>query len=293
VAILRLPLVAFAFVVERLRRLPVGGFVLRNSALVATALFALAFIALTVWGLTRAPQRISLAELAAGGLSPMQSWIIISGDLQPAPTNSPGLRYRLTDPAAPGASVIVQSTAELATGWTTISGMYVGTREPLQAGFNWIGQMRAEPELAPEQAPPWVALGLAVAGLLVGVSARFSYPMFFAERPHPVAPRSTTLDVGVRGEIAGAAGQLVGGLLRLRPDEPVELAMPGVAQEPLRIYAAHTSISPGELRDLSGAEPVLRVRRAAGDLDIVFASADERDAVFAVLAAERRGRASS
>ena len=289
-AILRFPVVAFGFVVDRLRRLPGARTLGRHASLIAVGLLLAALVAFIVWGIERAPQRISLAELAAGALSPMQSWIIVSGQLSgPEPSHTSDFRYRLTDPAAPNATMIVTSSSELTLGWTTLSGTYVGTREGVPPGFRWIGQMQADRVLAQEQPPPWIALILAAAGLLVGVGGRFSYPTFFSETPDRSAPSAATLAVNVSGGTASRE-QLVPGTLRLQPGEPVILRLQGADEQRLRLHSAYTSVEVGELRGLSRSEPAIRVRQPTGDLDITFASRGDRDAAFAALAADARTR---
>jgi hypothetical protein len=284
--LLRFPLVAFGFVVERLRRLPGGHAVGQHAPAIAAGLLAASFVAFVMWGAERSPQRITLAQLEAGQLSSMQSWIIISGELSQAPSQTADFRYWLVDPAAPNASMIVVSEFELPVGWTTLSGTYVGTRETAPAGYRWIGYMRAEPVLAPEQPSPWIAILLAAAGLLVGFAGRFSYPTFFDEKPRSAAPRTATLRVGIRGATEAPAGCVVPGTLRLHPGAWVMLQLQGAAEQPLRLHSAHTSVDVGELRRLLGSDPALRVKQAKGDIDIIFASPDERDAAFAALTAD-------
>jgi len=286
VRVLRLPLVAVGFVVDQLRRLPGSRFVGRYSFQIALVLTFGAAAALLVWGLERAPQRFTLAQLAAGELSPMQSWIIVTGELTPATSQTGEFRYWLTDPAAPNASMIVVSSFELPVGWTTLSGTYDGTREVVPAGLRWIGHMRAEPVLAQEQPPPWAAILLGLAGLSVGFAGRVSYPTFFDEKPGRVLPRSATLTVGIRGANETHVGRVVPGTLRLHPGARVMLQTQGTGEQALRLHSAHTSVDTGELRWLSGSQPALRVKQAKGDLDIIFASRDERDAALAALTAD-------
>jgi len=285
---LRTPIVAFAYVVDRLRRVPVAAQLLAHTTAVAAGLIATAVLAFVLWGSEVVPQRVSLADLVEAKLSHMQTWIIISGDLRTAVSNGPTYRYNLTDPAAPNARMNVFSTVELPEGQTTVSGNYVGGIEQGRLGFPWVGTMRADPVLAREQPPPWIALILGATGLVVGVSSRFSYPMFFDETPRGAAPRRATLPVGVRRQAASWTDQAIPATLRLDPGAPVELHVSDADEQPLRIYSAFTSAGPGELRGLSRTEAVMRVRQPTGDLDIIFASRDDRDAAFAALAAERR-----
>lgn len=285
-AILRLLIVAFSFIVEQLKRLAAAAHVGRHPSLATAGLMLAAFVALFVWGSERSAQRISLVELSNGGLAPMQSWIIVSGELRAEESQGPGFRYLLTDPGAPNAKMSVNSPVELPLGQTTISGTFLGPREPMPPGQIWDGQIRADAIVAQEQAPPWLALVLAAAGLLVVVGGRISYPMFFHDRPQATVPRTKTLRVGVRRRAAPAT--LIPGTLRLDPGGPLELSVSDTNGPPLRIYAGLISVAFGELRGLTTSEPVLRVHLAAGDLDVIFASLDDRAAAFAAMFAQRQ-----
>lgn len=289
--LLRYAIVAFAFVVERLRRLP-GMQALRGNELrLSAALLLGAFVAFVVWGLERTPQPVTLADLRAGRLPARSSWIIISGEMVAEAPRASGLVYRLTDGTAANSWMLVHSDAALPVGRTTVSGIYFGQRDLVPEGYAFIGQMQADPVTAPQQPPPWPALALAAAGLVLAAAARASYPTFFAETPGRAGPgattglRATTVRVDVQSGTGTTAAHVVPGTVRLEPGAPVELAFPGV-DEPLPIYRAYTSIEVGELRRLTTSEPVLRVRRPVGDVDIIFSSREHRDATFA-LAAQR------
>ena len=295
---LRLPIVAFAFVVDRLRRTPVIGQVDRHATLVASLLFLAAFLALVAWFSTRSPQRVSMADLVAGNVSALQSWIIVSGDLQPAGTVSAnGLRYNLTDPTVPDATLTVNSNVPLATGSTTVSGTLVGGRSPQQTGFAWLGQMRADPILAGEPSPPWLAGSLAGLATLVILGSRTPYPVFFGRGPNLqatfTAPAPRSLNVRVRTDREVSDGQVVSGVLRLNSVGPVELRTPDFGNQQLRLHSARTSLEVGELRSLKGSQPALVVRPSTGELTISFADADERDAVVCALVADAEGIAAT
>jgi hypothetical protein len=289
VSIIRTPIVAIAFVVEKLRQLPGVRAFGRHRVAIVTALLVLAAIAFIVWGLERAPQRLTLAQLANGELSPMQSWIIVSGELRNESSQPPRYLYRLTDPQAPNASMIVEATFELAPGWQTISGQYTGTRFGVPPGFNWVGYMEAEPIMAQEQPPPWIAMGLFGFALLIVVASRTTYPTFFRESPGRNERAASTLPVRVH-ESWPAPGEAVSGTLLFPPDGPVQLrSRDGEAVE-LRLHSPHTSADVGELRSLNSSEPALLLRRSTGELMLGFASRADRDASFtAVVADARRG----
>lgn len=283
--ILRLPLVAFAFVVEQLRRVPGARQIERHVTLVVSVLAVAALLALAVWGAQRSPQRISMGELVAGDLSRMQTWIIVSGELRAEPVSTAGYRYNLTDPTVPDARMIVVSQVEIAIGQTTVSGTLMGGSSRPQEGFGWIGQLRADSVLAHEPDPPWITIGLAAAAVFIGVGVRTSYPMFFRQSPTTKAPEKKTLQVGVRREWRPSPDEVVPGVLALQPGAPVELRT-GAETQQLRLHSAHSSFEVGVLSRLRASQPALVVRPSSGDLVVTFRSFDDRDAAFAALVAD-------
>jgi hypothetical protein len=285
VSILRTAVVAIAFVIEKLRHLP-GLVVLgRFRVQIVTALLLLAAGAFVLWGLERAPQRLSLAQLANGELSQNQSWIIVNGDLRLESTNPPRRLYRLTDPQAPNASLIVVARFDLPAGWQTLSGQYTGTRERAIPGFNWVGYMEAEPVLAREQPPPWIAMGLFGLAVLVIGGSRTTYPTFFRERPGRVQRPDATLPVRIH-ESWPSPGGVEAGTLLFAPDGHVQLRVPDGQVADIRLHSAHTSAEVGELRTLDASEPALLLQRSTGELMLGFASRADRDATFGAFIAD-------
>jgi hypothetical protein len=282
------PLVALGFVIERVNQLPLIGRLTRHKARIAIVVLLVALISFVVWGSERAPQRLTLADLAAGALAPSQSWIIVSGELREEPLNV-GYRYRLTDPAAPNARMVVFSDVELPTGPATISGTYIGNREGAPPGFNWAGAMRADPVLAPDQSPPWLAIILVASALLVGLAGRIGYPLFVVERPRSKSYSPASLRVTIRRMTSTSGGEFAPATLRIEPGEPAMLRSTDAAAVPVRLHSALAGVEVGKLIRLSGSEPALRVRQASGDLELRFASPNERDAAFAALVADVEG----
>jgi hypothetical protein len=284
--IVRFPIVAFAYVVDRLRHVPGGRLIERHVALVVTAAMLAAGLTFVAWGAEKSPQRIDLPSLANGQLSFMQSWIIISGQLGNESITGNEYRYLLTDPAVPKAELIVVSSIQRPLGQTTLSGTYVGTREPLAGDFKWIGQMRADVELAKEQDPPWITIGITIVALLLAWGSRTSYPTFFHKTPRAQTVRHASLLVGVRRGLRGEAGPASPGSLVISPGAPVELREPGTSPLSLRLHSAHTSLEAVELRRLSSAEPALLVHLPTAELTLSFASNEDRDMAHAALTAD-------
>ena len=278
--------------------MPVVGVLDKHSTLVASVLFLAAFIALGAWLSQRSPQRVTMADLVAGNLSSLQSWIIVSGDLQQAATASGnGLRYNLTDPQVPDATLTVFSATPLATGPTTVSGTLVGGRQAATLGFAWVGQMRADTTLAQELYPPWLAGLLAGLAALWLIAGRTPYPVFFgsgsatAGSLESAKPRA--LNVRVRAERELSDGQVVDGVLRLNAEGPVELRTPDFGTQRLRLHSARTSLEVGVLRSLNSSLPALIVRPSTGELTICFARTEDRDAAVSALVADAEGSVSS
>jgi len=272
-----------AFVGAQLRRLPGAGLVERFLPLIVAVLLAGAVVSLAVWGAQKSPQRISMAELAVGALAPMQTWIIVSGDVRPQEHGGAGYVYLLTDAAAPNALLRISSQVQLAEGQTTVSGRLGGDAQA-PAGFAWLGHLVADPVLAIEQSPPWIALALAIIGILLWVLALTSYPVLFTEAARPTAAPPRRLAVSVRHGWP-PTGASTPATLELQPGAPLQLHLLGGETRHLPVHSAKSSVELGRLRWLSRSEPVLVVRAARGDVTLSFASVDDRDGAYAALVA--------
>jgi hypothetical protein len=284
--VVRPPIVLFAYLVSRLRRIPGAMWLQRHSGLAIFALLVAALVALSFTMAQRTPQRVSLPQLAAGELAPMQTWIIVTGDLSAQPMTNGTFRYAMTDPASPDTTLYVSSEHELSVGRATVSGTLIGGDSRAPAGFPWIGQLRADPVLAREPDPPWLAIGLAAIALLIFFAARTSYPMFFAGAATPVpAPAHADLDVGVRRTWPPTDEAPTPGRVVLRAREPIVLASDAGA-ESLQLYSANSSYESGSLRWLRRSEPALALHPSKGDVLMSFASADDRDTALAGLLAD-------
>ncbi len=291
--LLRSPLVIIAFVVERLRHLPAPRGRVRYARSAAGVLFVAAVVFFLLWGAEKSPARISLSDLAAGRLSAMQSWIIVSGDLVEAlPSSAGSYRYRLVDTSAPGPSLIIWSPVERPLGPATVSGYVSGGYGGVAPGQEWVGQLAAEAVLAQENPPPWEAIAAALAGWFVLTASHLSYPVFFRERPRPAPRRVGSLRVAVRRDTGAPGAPFTPATLMFEPESgaAVTLTMDGSGSSPMRLHSEFTGISVGELRGLSTAVPALRLRRPSEDLTIRLASRQERDAAYAALVAEAKAR---
>jgi len=282
----RAVIVSLAFALEPLRRLtgaPRGAGLQRW---IAPALLLVAAILVLRWGAEASPERVSLADLAAGKLSPTQTWIVLSGDLSEAPADPTGdLVYDLTDRSAPQASLFVRSDRPLPLGPTTISGQLTGWQ--LQPdGVSWWGQLNADDRLALESPPPWAALGLALAAVLVLVAGRTNYPVYFSETPTDRPGTVGSVPVTVKS-LAGRPldASLTAVLEHESGDTPASLVVEGMGRFTLAFHSPTTGIDVGELRELGRSTPVLRLRAVALDATIAFATREDRDAAFAALTA--------
>jgi hypothetical protein len=281
--IIRFPPVAFAYVIQQLRRVPGVRWVEERGFWIALLLLAASGVALFGWASQKSPQRISMAELVAGNLAPLQDWIIVSGELTEQPSPAGGYRYVLTDPSVADANINVTSSVRLASGPTTVSGMITGGHTRAHEGFIWIAQLRADPVLAREPDPPWIAIGLASIAAVIVLGSRTTYPFFFRDPPLPGATQQRTIDVGVRRGWPPPSDETERGILELRPRAPVELHVPGAAPQILRLHSAHSAADVGELRGLRASVPALVVRPSSGELTFSFASTADRDAAYHAL----------
>ena len=277
---------AFSYAIQQLRRVPGARFVQEHQLLVIGMLVFAGVIVLAAWAATRSPQRVSMADLTAGRLAPLQTWIIVSGDLRPADNQSGSqFRYVLTDPNVADATLTVTSQRELPTGQTTVSGTLLGGDAPQHEDFAWTGQMLADDELAREPDPPWLAIGLFTLAGFIGVAARTSYPTFFRETPQSVGVRAASIRARARSEWS-AADEWVDATLTIHPGEPLEVELPGEAPRIIRLHSAHSGADAGVLRTLSTTEPALVVRPSTGELLFLFATDAQRDAVYEALVAD-------
>lgn len=288
-AVLRFPVLLFAAGVERLRSLPGARRLGPLVKWLARLLLLVAIVLALGWAAETSPQRISLADLATGKLGSLQSWIIVSGDLSETTGSTDFLHlYRLTDPAAPNAYLIVRSRPIQSLGWTTVSGHIVGGREGVPPGYAWSAPLDADAHLAGELPPPWTAIVLGVVALLVMVARRTRYPMFADQAPGEAVPATSALRVTVWAESGDRGRGAVPATLSFAAAEAgaADLAISGSRRLPVRLHSAFTAVDVGVVHRLTGSEPSLRVRSDDDDLTLSFASARERDAAFAALGAE-------
>jgi hypothetical protein len=278
--------VLLAFTLEPIRRLTssLGG--PRLQRWIAPALLLGAAVLIVRWGVEASPERISLADLAAGKLSQTQTWIVVSGDLSEAPADAMSVRaYNLTDPSAPQARLLVRSDRPWPLGSTTISGQLTGGQ--LQPdGVSWWGQLQADERLTLESPPPWAAIALALAGLLVLVARRTTYPVYFREEPALTAGGAGSVAVTVERLAGRPVDTALSAVLEPESDDaPPTLVLAGMGSHPLLFHSATTGIDVGALRELGRSIPVLRLRALAIDATISFASRKERDGAFVALTA--------
>jgi len=287
-AILRVPALLFAAGVERLRRLPGARRLGPLVRWLPRVLLLIAVVLGVLWAVQISPQRISLADLAAGKLGQFQSWIIVTGDLvdEPGSTDYQHL-YRLTDPAAPNAYLDVRSRAVQSLGRTTVSGHVEGGRDGVPPGYAWSARLNADPTLAAELPPPWTAIALGAVAILIFLARRSRYPMFASEKPTDAFPATSALRVTARSESGGLGHAAVPATLSFNNAEPgaADLAMSGFRRVPVRLHSAFTAVDVGVLHRLGASEPALRVRGDDDDLTLAFGSRRERDSAFAALGA--------
>jgi hypothetical protein len=288
--VLRFPLLVFSFAVDRLRRLPGARFVAPFVPWVSRLLVAGAIVLVLLWAAEASPQRISLADLAAGKLSSFQSWIIVSGNLADEPGSTASVHvYRLTDSAAPNAYLVVRSRTRQVVGPTTISGRLEGGRDGVPAGYLWTARLNADAQLASELPAPMIAFVMLGGALLIMLARRTSYPMFVPQSPGETFPARGGLRVVAHGQLGSNGARRHPGTLELEEGSATaELRLTGARPIPVRLHSAFTDVDVGELRGLSSSEPALRVRAADDDLTLGFASPRERDAAFATLVARAR-----
>jgi hypothetical protein len=227
-----------------------------------------------------------MADLTAGSLAPLQTWIIVTGDVRLADNQSGDqFRYVLTDPNVADATLTVTSETELPVGLSTVSGTLLGGDAPRREDFAWTGQLIADAELAREPDPPWLAIGLFTLAGFIGVASRTSYPTFFKDTPQPVGVRAASIPARARSEWS-ADDEWLDATITIRPGEPVAVQLPGEEPRTIRLHSAHSGADAGELRTMSTSEPALVVRPSTGELLFLFSTDAQRDAVHEALVAD-------
>ena len=261
--VLRIPLVAYGYVVERLRHVPIMRSVLRRSSLVVALLMVGAFLAFLLWAATVAPQRVGMADLVAGKLSTMQSWIAISGELSGGEARASRripLRAGRSRPS-PNATMNVYSEVQLPLGATTISGTFGGPREPAPVGYRWIGTLHADSVFVPEPGPPWASIADARRSR-VAVRRRPSLiPDVLQPDAANQAPRNATIPVRIRRGPLPEAGDATPAELLVRAGAPVELRDGSAAR---RSSCGSTPSTPAPKRASCACSPVPSRRCVCG-----------------------------
>lgn len=283
--LIRKPVLAVLFVVDRLRHVPGSGRLAPLVPWCAGALFAGSAVLLAAYMSERSPQRVSLSDLRSHNLAASQHWFIVSGDLTEEQAIEGAYRYTLTDPATPDAYLIVNSTVPWPVGRTTVSGHIDGFIPPLPPGEDWYADMKADTELAIERPPPWTAMLLALSGLAILAAMRSPYPMFVARQPQRAARATGMRKIVVHPDAERPGDGVTRGVLDLEvpPGSAPDLTIDGRRTIPVRVHSRLTSLRVGELFSVTTREPVIRVLSASGDMYLGFRSAQERDAVAAML----------
>jgi hypothetical protein len=283
-------IVLLSFLLEPIRRVTSSPGGARWQRWIAPALLLAAAVVFVRWGAEPSPEQISLADLAAGKLSQTQTWIVVTGTLSEAPADALSDHvYNLTDSAAPQARMLVRSDRPWPLGAATISGQLNGGQ--LQPdGVTWLGQMQADDSFVPEAPPPLAAMALALAGILVFVARRTSYPVYFSEQP--------TGTVETLGSVPVTVTRLAGQPVDTNPEAtlelgangaPASLVVGGMEPFPLIFHSPTTGTDVGGLYALGRSVPVLRVRTPAIDATISFASREDRDGAFVALTTGTHG----
>jgi hypothetical protein len=280
----RAVIVLLSFLLEPIRRVASSPEGARWQRWIAPALLLAAAVFFVRWGAEPSPERISLADLAAGKLSQTQTWIVVSGNLSEAPADALSDHvYNLADPSAPQAHMLVRSDRPWPLGPATISGQLNGGQ--LQPdGVTWLGQMQADDTFVPEAPPPWAAIALGLTGLLVFVARRTSYPVYFSEQRAGTAEKLGSVPVTVTRLAGLPLDTNAEATLELGASgAPASLVIAGMEPFPLIFHSPTTGIDVGAFRAVGQSVPVLRVRTPAINATMAFSSRADRDGAFVAL----------
>jgi hypothetical protein len=265
-----------------------GGRASRGTHLLIMALFAVTVIWVFIIGLTPTPMDISFADFRAGHYQSRESWLRLTGDLEPSDVTTQGyIAYVLRDTADPSLAVTILTPTPLPTGHIDVTGQPLGgVRAP-----DTFEAVYADVPAEPARHDPWLLVALpALIALVLTLGARVGYPVMRSEsragRGSPLAPgetlaacwsgqigsdevpmgqgRDARVGVTTEGEIATLSITDPGGSRQI----PVRRATPKVSGRACR---------------LGGCRPGLEVHATGSDIVFELDSAEDRDRLYTSL----------
>ena len=247
-----------------------------------------------LFALTRVPTEVTFADLKAGFLPPMTSWLRLEGELRPVPEDVQPASgdvpyvYTLSDPTNDQLAVSVESDAPLETGHTQVTGQVSG------AGSvpGTVATITADVPTEPIRHDPWLLLALpAILAIPVVVGLRTGYPVVRGDPPAPYRAGPLRLDESLAARWSGRIGSESAPRDAMRPctitvTTDVDVCQVIVADAATARTIATRRASPKRRLRVcwtDGCKPALEIHAPAADLLLTFHEVIDRERFAATL----------
>lgn len=247
-----------------------------------------------IFAVTRVPTEVTFADLKAGFLPPMTSWLRLEGDLRPVPDDVQPASgdvpyvYTLSDPTNDRLAVSVELDAPLETGHTQVTGQVSG------AGSvpGTMATITADVPTEPIRHDPWLLLALpAILATPVVVGMRTGYPVVRGDPPAPYRAGPLRLDESLAARWSGRIGSDSAPREAMRPctvtvTPDVDVCQVIVADAASAHTVATRRASPKRRLRIcwtDGCKPALEIHAPTADLLLTFHEVIDRERFAATL----------
>ena len=247
-----------------------------------------------VFAFTRQPTEVTFADLKAGLLPPMTSWLRLEGELRPVPddvqpaSGDVAYVYTLSDPTNDRLAVSVELDAPLETGHTQVTGQVSG------AGSvpGTVATITADVPTEPIRHDPWLLLALpAILAIPVVVGLRTGYPVVRGDPPAPYRAGPLRPDESLAARWSGRIGSELAPREAMRPctitvTTDVDVCQVIVADAATTRTVATRRASPKRRLRVcwtDGCKPALEIHAPAADLLLTLDNVIDRERLAATL----------
>ena len=247
-----------------------------------------------VFALTRQPTEVTFADLKAGLLPPMTSWLRLEGELRPVPddvqpaSGDAAYVYTLNDPTNDRLAVSVESDAPLETGHVQVTGQVSG------AGSvpGTVSTIHADVPTEPTRHDPWLLFALpAILAIPIVVGLRTGYPVVRGDPPAPYRIAPFRPDESVAARWSGRIGSESAPRDAMRPctitvTTDVDVCQVKVADAASARTVATRRASPKRRLRIcwtDGCKPALEIHAPAADLLLTLNDVRDRERLATTL----------
>ena len=265
-----------------------------TRAVIAGLLAGTLIPVMILFAFTRVPTEVTFADLKAGFLPPMTSWLRLEGELRPVPDDVQPASgdvpyvYTLSDPTNDRLAVSVESDAPLETGHTQVTGEVSG------AGSvpGTVATITADVPAEPIRHDPWLLFALpAMLAIPVVVGLRTGYPVVRGDPPSPYRAGPLRLDESLAARWSGRIGSDSAPREAMRPctitvTADVDVCQVSVADASTARTVATRRASPKRRLRVcwtDGCKPSLEIHAPAADLLLTFDKVIDRERFAATL----------